>query len=406
MFGVSWTGHASTQERLPGYRSWLRASPTRSCQTFVECHLHQDPLASAAYRLGEGRLGTERLRRSCDPDPCRLLSGRHRGPRAALRSEILRGSKHDGILNEAGIACVVLRVNSDRPASEVRAYVADYNNDTAWRARRQHIALSGLRPAQADVTTHEALRLPGATFRTAALQGGARESPGRLPHLHPSRGRPGRRARPPRPRAHSRPGQAHREPVPGSLADPHPQQPARADRRAVHRCLHRALAQAVTWRLVAHNAAAHAVPPPRPHHKVGVLAPEQVAVLLDAADHTPSPWLGTWTVLRRRQAQGAGRRAGQVRCQRRDPHPATVRRPGAAPSPPPAAPVAPGHGPARHGQAALGGARPATPPGRAGPGVSHRARHPGQPQPRQPRLRPAGRQRRAGRPPGTCCAMR
>jgi hypothetical protein len=30
------------------------------------------------------------------------------------------------------------------------------------------------------------------------------------------------------------------------------------------------------------------------------------------------------------------------------------------------------------------------PPGRAGPGVPHRARHPGQPQPRQPRLRPAG----------------
>jgi hypothetical protein len=49
--------------------------------------------------------------------------------------------------------------------------------------------------------------------------------------------------------------------------------------------------------------------------------------------------------------------------------------------------------------AALGRAGPGTPPGRAGPGLPHRAGHPGQPQPRQPRLRPAGRQRRAGRPP-------
>jgi Phage integrase, N-terminal SAM-like domain len=33
---------------------------------------------------------------------------------------------------------------------------------------------------------------------------------------------------------------------------------------AVHRCLHRALAQAVTWRLLAHNPATHATPPPVP----------------------------------------------------------------------------------------------------------------------------------------------
>jgi integrase len=53
----------------------------------------------------------------------------------------------------------------------------------------------------------------------------------------------------------------------------------------------------VTWRLVAHNPATHATPPPRPHSTVAALSPEQVAVLLDAADHHPSPWLGPWTVL-------------------------------------------------------------------------------------------------------------
>jgi integrase len=77
---------------------------------------------------------------------------------------------------------------------------------------------------------------------------------------------------------------------------------------AVHRCLHRALAQAVTWRLVTHNAATHATPPPVPHHRVVALAPEQVAVLLDAADQAPSPWLGSWTVL----AAATGARNGEL----------------------------------------------------------------------------------------------
>jgi integrase len=77
---------------------------------------------------------------------------------------------------------------------------------------------------------------------------------------------------------------------------------------AVHRCLHRALAQAVTWRLVTHNAATHATPPPVPRTEVVTLAPEQVAVLLDAADHTPSPWLGTWTGL----AAATGARNGEL----------------------------------------------------------------------------------------------
>ena len=77
---------------------------------------------------------------------------------------------------------------------------------------------------------------------------------------------------------------------------------------AVHRCLHRALAQAVSWRLVAHNPASHATPPPRPHPTVVALSPEQVTVLLDAADHHPSPWLGPWTVL----AAATGARNGEL----------------------------------------------------------------------------------------------
>jgi integrase len=77
---------------------------------------------------------------------------------------------------------------------------------------------------------------------------------------------------------------------------------------AVHRCLHRALAQAVTWRLVARNVATDAIPPPVPPTEVMALAPSQVAVLLAAADHTPSPWLGPWTVL----AAATGARNGEL----------------------------------------------------------------------------------------------
>jgi integrase len=77
---------------------------------------------------------------------------------------------------------------------------------------------------------------------------------------------------------------------------------------AVHRCLHRALAQAVTWRLVARNVATDATPPPVPRTEVAALAPQQVALLLDAADRTPSPWLGPWTVL----AAATGARNGEL----------------------------------------------------------------------------------------------
>ena len=77
---------------------------------------------------------------------------------------------------------------------------------------------------------------------------------------------------------------------------------------AVHRCLHRSLEQAVTWRLVARNVAKDATPPPRQHREAAVLTPTQVAVLLDAADHSTSPWLGPWTVL----AASTGARNGEL----------------------------------------------------------------------------------------------
>jgi integrase len=45
-----------------------------------------------------------------------------------------------------------------------------------------------------------------------------------------------------------------------------------------------------------------------PPTKVVALAPDQVAVLLDAADRATSPWLGTWTVL----AAATGARNGEL----------------------------------------------------------------------------------------------
>jgi integrase len=77
---------------------------------------------------------------------------------------------------------------------------------------------------------------------------------------------------------------------------------------AVHHCLHRALAQAVTWRLVARNVATDAIPPPVPPTEAVTLAPEQVALLLDAARRAPSSWLGTWTIL----ATATGARNGEL----------------------------------------------------------------------------------------------
>jgi integrase len=77
---------------------------------------------------------------------------------------------------------------------------------------------------------------------------------------------------------------------------------------AVHRCLHRALEQAVTWRLVPRNAAKDATPPPVPDKDAAALVPDQVGLLLDAAQRHPGPWLGPWTVL----AAATGARNGEL----------------------------------------------------------------------------------------------
>jgi uncharacterized membrane protein len=63
---------------------------------------------------------------------------------------------------------VAYSVEIDRPASDVWAYVADYENDTSWRAGVSQMRPSMPGPARAGVTTHEALRLLGATFITDA----------------------------------------------------------------------------------------------------------------------------------------------------------------------------------------------------------------------------------------------
>jgi hypothetical protein len=73
---------------------------------------------------------------------------------------------------------VVDSVEIDRPASEVWAYVADYGNDTGWRAGVSLMRPSLPGPAQVGVTTHEALRLLGVTFLTDATI--YRVEPGRL----------------------------------------------------------------------------------------------------------------------------------------------------------------------------------------------------------------------------------
>jgi hypothetical protein len=67
---------------------------------------------------------------------------------------------------------VVGSVEINRPADQVWAHVADYSNDTSWRAGVIHMHPSQPGPAQVGVTTHvtthEVLRLLGLTFGTDA----------------------------------------------------------------------------------------------------------------------------------------------------------------------------------------------------------------------------------------------
>jgi hypothetical protein len=59
-----------------------------------------------------------------------------------------------------------------RPAGQVWAHVADYGNDTSWRAgvRQMHPSRPGSAPVgvTTHVTTHEVLRLLGLSFRIDA----------------------------------------------------------------------------------------------------------------------------------------------------------------------------------------------------------------------------------------------
>jgi hypothetical protein len=63
---------------------------------------------------------------------------------------------------------VAYSVEIDRPARDVWAYVADYGNDTSWRVGVSRMRPSMPGPAQPGVTTHEVLRMLGATFITDA----------------------------------------------------------------------------------------------------------------------------------------------------------------------------------------------------------------------------------------------
>jgi hypothetical protein len=63
---------------------------------------------------------------------------------------------------------VVGSVEINRPADQVWPYVADYGNDTSWRAGVIQMHPSRPGPAQVGVTTHERLRLLGLIFRTDA----------------------------------------------------------------------------------------------------------------------------------------------------------------------------------------------------------------------------------------------
>ena len=70
---------------------------------------------------------------------------------------------------EGPLMRIVASVSIGRPASQVWAYVADYDNDTSWRAAVTQMRPSQPGPAQQGVTTHERLRLLGMTFRTDAI---------------------------------------------------------------------------------------------------------------------------------------------------------------------------------------------------------------------------------------------
>jgi hypothetical protein len=186
----------------------------------------------------------------------------------------------------------------------------------------------------------------------------AASSPWAATPPQPSRSRPHRATGPPQPRPRPRPGQTHGRPVPGPLAGACPHR-LRARTVASYTALlrdhvrpqvgARPLKQLTRWKSRPSRPASRRRPPGRPAGRPrstswpstaacttpwprpspggwspatsppapptataapqgGGADPEQVALLLAAADHSPSPWLGPWTTL----AAATGTRNGEL----------------------------------------------------------------------------------------------
>jgi hypothetical protein len=70
--GVNWTGHVPSQERLPGYRSWSWASPTKPTKFLPHCRLSADlpPRSSCERRVQAGEERPAPVRRSTPMAAC------------------------------------------------------------------------------------------------------------------------------------------------------------------------------------------------------------------------------------------------------------------------------------------------------------------------------------------------
>jgi len=78
--------------------------------------------------------------------------------------------------------------------------------------------------------------------------------------------------------------------------------------RQLHLCLHQALGYAMKWHDLPANPAADAEPPAIPAHTPATLTPQQVGVLLAAAQCDRRPWLRAFVVL----AAATGARTGEL----------------------------------------------------------------------------------------------
>jgi len=78
--------------------------------------------------------------------------------------------------------------------------------------------------------------------------------------------------------------------------------------RQLHLCLHQALGYAMKWHDLPANPAADTEPPAIPTHRPAALTPEQVGILLAAAQQERRPWLRAFTIL----AAATGARTGEL----------------------------------------------------------------------------------------------